>query len=195
MMQVDAETGTLSNVRQVLSPNYNERPVNTEIDLLVIHNISLPPAEFGGTDIDAFFTNTLDPQRHPYFVDIASTKVSCHCLIQRDGIITQYVPFTKRAWHAGVSCFEGREDCNDFSIGIELEGTDTIAYKKLQYFSLVSLVALLQKTYPRITLDRIVGHSTIAPGRKTDPGMAFDWKLFEKLLNMHSKFKRDKRDL
>lgn len=194
-MEIDVENGVLLNVRQVSSPNYNERPSNTDIDLLVIHNISLPPGEFGGPYIDAFFTNTLDPSDHPYFVEIASVEVSSHCFISRDGSITQYVPFTKRAWHAGISQFSGREDCNDFSIGIELEGTDTLPYDKLQYFALARLVALLQQTYPKITWDRIVGHSTIAPGRKTDPGPAFDWKLFLKLLSMDSKHSNNSKPI
>jgi AmpD protein len=186
-MGIDVEKGVLLNVRQVASPNYNERPLNTDIDLVVIHNISLPPGEFGGPYIDAFFTNTLDPSQHSYFEEIATMEVSSHCFISRDGSITQYVPFIKRAWHAGISQFSGREDCNDFSIGIELEGTDSLPYDKLQYFALARLVALLQRSYPKITWDRIVGHSTIAPGRKTDPGPAFDWKLFLKLLTMDSK--------
>lgn len=184
-MQIDAQTGLLTYARSVPSPNYDERPENTEIDLLVVHGISLPPGEFGTTYIDDLFTNTLDPTKHPFFQEILGLEVSSHCLIQRDGTITQYVPFVKRAWHAGLSIFEGREDCNNFSIGIELEGTDTIPYAKLQYLALARLVALLQTLHPKITGDRIVGHSTIAPGRKTDPGPAFDWKLFSKLLNMY----------
>lgn len=186
-MKMVCEKGLLLNVRQVPSMNFDERPENTEIDLLVVHNISLPPGEFGGPYIDALFTNTLNPKEHPYFLEIARLEVSTHCLIRRDGSITQYVPFTKRAWHAGVSAFDGRENCNDFSIGIELEGTDTLPYDKLQYLALASLVAFLQTLYPKITCDRIVGHSTIAPKRKTDPGPAFDWELFIKLLEMYRK--------
>ncbi len=181
-MQIDVEKGLLLNVRQVPSPNYNERPNGTVVDLLVIHNISLPPGEFGHSHIDAFFTNSLDFSLHPYFAEIASLQVSSHCLIERSGAIVQYVPFTKRAWHAGASWFAGREDCNNFSIGIELEGADHIPYTQPQYECLTKLVKLLRKTYPRITEDRIVGHSTIAPGRKTDPGPAFDWKLLADLL-------------
>jgi len=180
-MKIDVATGMLSDVRYVPSPNYNERPTNTVIDLLVIHNISLPPGEFGGSHIDAFFTNVLDPSRHPYFAEIAGVAVSSHCLIRRDGEIVQYVPFNKRAWHAGDSCFDGRKDCNDFSIGIELEGTDEIPYTPIQYTILADLVALLKKTYPEITDNRIVGHSTIAPTRKTDPGSVFDWGLLAAL--------------
>lgn len=185
-MRVELQTGLLTDVRQTKSPNYNERPPNTEIDLIVIHSISLPEGEFGGPYIDALFTNKLDWNLHPYFTKIKGLKVSSHCLIRRDGSITQYVPFTERAWHAGVSEFEGREDCNDFSIGIELEGTDVLPFEKLQYLALSRLVALLQKSYPKISWDRIVGHSTIAPGRKTDPGTGFDWNLFKKLLSLYS---------
>lgn len=182
-MQIDSESGLLIGAIQVASPNCSDRPVGCNIDLLVVHNISLPPGEFGGSYIDALFTNELDPLLHPYFMEIASLKVSCHCLIRRDGSITQYVPFHKRAWHAGCSEFEGREDCNDFSIGIELEGTDWTPFTEIQYQVLARLVALLQAQYPAITLERIVGHSTIAPTRKTDPGPFFDWGLLVKLLN------------
>jgi AmpD protein len=180
-MEIDVTTGMLSDVRYVPSPNSNERPIDTVIDLLVVHNISLPPGEFGGPHIDALFTNALDPSLHPYFAEIAGLEVSSHCLIRRDGEIVQYVPFNKRAWHAGDSYFEGRENCNDFSIGIELEGTDEIPYTPIQYTVLADLVALLKKTYPEITENRIVGHSTIAPMRKTDPGSVFDWNLLAAL--------------
>lgn len=180
-MEIDVGTGMLCDVRYVPSPNYNERPAGILIDLLVIHNISLPPGEFGGAHIDALFTNVLDPSHHPYFTEISSLEVSSHCLIRRDGEIVQYVPFNKRAWHAGDSCFDGREDCNDFSIGIELEGTDEIPYTPIQYAVLADLVALLKKAYPEITGNRIVGHSTIAPTRKTDPGSVFDWDLLAAL--------------
>jgi N-acetyl-anhydromuramoyl-L-alanine amidase len=180
-MQIDIETGLLSQVRYVSSPNYDERPLDTVIDLLVIHNMSLPPGEFGGAYIDAFFTNVLDASIHPYFMEISNLKVSSHCLIRRDGEIIQYVSFNKRAWHAGDSNFDGRKDCNNFSIGIELEGTDEIPYTAIQYTVLANLISLLKKAYPRITNNRIVGHSTIAPHRKTDPGSAFDWNLLAKL--------------
>ncbi|MBW4953645.1 1,6-anhydro-N-acetylmuramyl-L-alanine amidase AmpD, partial [Klebsiella pneumoniae] len=136
--------------------------------LLVVHNISLPPGEFGGPWIDALFTGTLDPAAHPYFADIAHLRVAAHCLIRRDGEIVQYVPFDKRAWHAGLSCWQGRENCNDFSIGIELEGTDTLAYTDAQYQALQEITRLLMQHYP-ITPARITGHSDIAPERKTDP--------------------------
>jgi AmpD protein len=182
MMHIDPATGLLLNVRYVPSPNYNDRPLGTPVDLLVIHNISLPPGEFGHSYIDAFFTNTLDRMLHPYFDEIASLTVSSHCLIRRDGEIVQYVSFNKRAWHAGDSCFAGRENCNDFSIGIELEGTDHIPYTSEQYQVLAALTMTLKNAYPKITPDRIVGHEAIAPMRKTDPGPAFDWPLLATLL-------------
>lgn len=181
-MNIDNHKGLLLNTEFVQSPNFNERPPDTDIDLIVIHNISLPPNEFGGPDINALFTNTLNPNNHPYFREIAHLKVSCHCLIRRDGRIIQYVPFTLRAWHAGVSSFLGRENCNNFSIGIELEGADEVPYTKEQYEVLTSLILALMETYKKITIDRIVGHSTIAPIRKTDPGPAFDWVLLNKML-------------
>lgn len=174
-MQLDIEKGVLVGVPHVYSPHYNERPPGMAIDLIVVHNISLPPNEFGGPYVGHFFTNTLDPACHPYFNGIASLKVSCHCFIRRDGELIQYVPFHKRAWHAGVSCFDGRDNCNDFSVGIELEGADNILYTDVQYRVLAKLVCVLQRTYPGITEDRVVGHSDVAPGRKTDPGSAFDW--------------------
>ncbi len=181
-MLVNTKTGLLEGVRYLPSPNADIRPEGTEIDLLVIHNISLPPGEFGFSFIDDFFTNTLDFSLHPYFTEIRDLKVSSHCLINREGKITQYVPFTARAWHAGASCFQGRENCNNYSIGIELEGTDDIPYTESQYKSLVGLITALQSVYPNITRDRIVGHSTIAPERKTDPGFSFDWGLLTNLI-------------
>lgn len=165
------------------SPNCDERPADTEIDLLVIHGISLPPGEFGGDAINALFTNQLDPKAHPAFHSIADLKVSAHILIRRDGEVIQYVPFKKRAWHAGESSFQGRTRCNDFSIGIELEGADTVPYEPIQYQRLAALTQVLMQFYPGITQQRIVGHSDIAPGRKTDPGAAFDWQHFFGLLN------------
>lgn len=144
--------------------------------LLVIHNISLPPAQFGGSFVEAFFCNQLDAQAHPYFATIASLQVSAHCLIKRSGEAVQFVSFDDRAWHAGQSCFQGVTNCNDFSIGIELEGTDDTPYTDAQYHSLVAVTRLLLRTYPRISVDCIVGHSDISPGRKTDPGAAFDWR-------------------
>lgn len=182
MQKIDSKTGLISSLRYIPSPNCNQRPENVEIDLCVIHNISLPPGEFGGPYIDDFFTNTLDVTQHPYFTEIHHLTVSAHCFINRQGVITQYVPLTCRAWHAGQSSFLGREDCNDYSIGIELEGTDDIPFTEVQYQVLAKLIRLIQGTYPKITLERIVGHSTIAPERKTDPGPIFDWELLAKLL-------------
>lgn len=178
-MQLQA--GWIAGVRQVPSPHFDTRPESDTPRLLVIHNISLPPGEFGGPWIDALFTGTLDPEAHPFFAGIASLKVSAHCLIRRDGEIVQYVPFHLRAWHAGVSCYQGREACNDFSIGIELEGTDTLPYTDAQYQSLTALSQLLISHYPALAAH-ITGHSDIAPIRKTDPGPAFDWARFRNAL-------------
>ncbi|MEC5317386.1 1,6-anhydro-N-acetylmuramyl-L-alanine amidase AmpD [Brenneria populi subsp. brevivirga] len=175
------ENGWLSGVKQVPSPHCDSRPDDEPPSLLVVHNISLPPGEFGGPYIDQLFTATLDPDAHPYFAGIHHLRVSAHCLIRRDGEIIQYVPFHLRAWHAGVSAFEGRERCNDFSVGIELEGTDTLPFTTEQYARLVAVTRLLIDAYP-ITPSRITGHSDIAPGRKTDPGPAFDWDFYYRLL-------------
>lgn len=169
--------------RQCPSPHFNERPDQITVDLLVIHNISLPPECFGGGHIESFFQGSLDCQQHPYFQTIADLRVSSHFLICRKGLVTQFVDCNKRAWHAGQSVWQGRDNCNDYSIGVELEGTDTIPYTEEQYQTLVTLTRWLQQQYPAITSDRIVGHSDIAPGRKTDPGSAFDWKHFHFLLN------------
>jgi AmpD protein len=157
------------------SPNRDARPSGAVIDLLVVHGISLPPGEYGGPWIDALFTNSLDAEAHPYFRGIAGLRVSAHTLIRRGGAIVQYVPFHLRAWHAGESCFAGRPCCNDYSIGLELEGTDLEPYTDGQYTQLAELARALRRIYPAITRDRIVGHSDIAPGRKTDPGPAFVW--------------------
>lgn len=173
--------GWLVNARRVPSPHYDCRPDDETPYLLVVHNISLPPGEFGGPWIDALFSGTLDPNAHPFFAGIAHLRVSAHCLIRRDGEIVQYVPFDKRAWHAGISCYHGRERCNDFSIGIELEGTDTLAYSEEQYRQLAAVTRQLIALYPDIA-KHMTGHSDIAPGRKTDPGPAFDWEKFRGLL-------------
>ncbi len=183
-MKIQKDPGLLLAARQLASPNQDQRPSNTPIDLIVIHGISLPPGEFGGLWIDALFSNSLEPQIHPYFREIANLRVSSHLLIRRDGEIVQYVPFQQRAWHAGQSCFAGRERCNDFAIGIELEGTDTLAYTDPQYRQLSRVIPVLMQTYPAITKDRIVGHEHIAPGRKTDPGRAFDWERLWDLLSL-----------
>jgi len=176
------ENGWLTGVRHCVSPHCNPRPEGSDISLLVVHGISLPPGQYGGPWIDDLFLGRLDPAVHPYFAQIAGLEVSAHCLIRRDGELVQYVSFLERAWHAGRSCFAGREACNDFSIGIELEGTDTESYTQAQYEVLAALSRCLMTRYPAITLDRIVGHSDIAPGRKTDPGPAFDWAGFRRRL-------------
>ncbi|MCG8392695.1 MAG: 1,6-anhydro-N-acetylmuramyl-L-alanine amidase AmpD [Pseudomonadales bacterium] len=164
------------------SPNFNARPDPDDISLLVIHNISLPPGQFGGPHIEALFCNRLDPQAHPYFREIHQLTVSAHFLIRRDGTLMQFVDCHQRAWHAGVSSFQGRDNCNDYAIGIELEGADDIPYEPDQYDTLVMLTGLLQQHYPGITDARITGHEHIAPGRKTDPGPAFDWAYYRKRL-------------
>lgn len=181
-MSIDKQTGLLEGVSYLASPNANQRPDQTIIDLLVIHSISLPPNQFGGDEIADFFTNQLDCSRHPFFEQIANLKVSAHLLIRRDGDLLQFVPFHKRAWHAGISEFAGRSNCNDFSIGIELEGCDDLPFEAIQYQQLVRVTGLLREAYPQITKSRIVGHSDIAPGRKTDPGPYFDWNYYQGLL-------------
>jgi len=148
------------------------------INLLVVHNISLPPKQFGGPYIDQLFAGCLNPDEHDYFKDIAGIRVSSHLLIRRDGELVQYVPLHKRAWHAGLSSYQGREKCNDFSIGIELEGADDVEYEAAQYQVLTKVTRLLLQAYPNMSRERITGHSEIAPGRKTDPGPAFDWNNF-----------------
>jgi len=175
-------TGLLAEAHQRPSPNCDQRPSGTIIDLLVIHNISLPPGEFGGPWIDQLFLNRLDPAAHPYFREIADLRVSAHLLIRRSGELIQYVPLHLRAWHAGVSEFHGRSCCNDFSIGIELEGTDRDPFEDAQYLTLERLARRLRTLYPEVTADRITGHSDIAPGRKTDPGPCFDWSRFHRAL-------------
>ncbi|XQW84400.1 1,6-anhydro-N-acetylmuramyl-L-alanine amidase AmpD [Thalassotalea piscium] len=177
--------GWLDGAEKIPSPYYNSRPEDTDVSLLVVHNISLPPGKFGGQYITDLFLGRLDPTIDPYFTSIYKLQVSAHCLIKRDGHIIQYVSFNDRAWHAGVSTFKGREQCNDFSIGIELEGTDDIPYTSAQYQQLSLLTATIKSAYPAIKND-IVGHCDIAPGRKTDPGEVFDWKYFQSLLsNQH----------
>jgi AmpD protein len=174
-LQVDLVSGLMSGARQIASPNCDSRPAGVEADLIVIHGISLPPGEFGGPWIEQLFTNALPPQAHPYFSQIQAVRVSAHLVLGRDGAVTQYVRFTERAWHAGKSIYLGREACNNFSVGIELEGTDTTPYEDAQYAALAEAVAALCAAYPRLSTDRLAGHSDIAPGRKTDPGPAFDW--------------------
>ncbi len=183
-MKLDPATGWVSGVAHCPSPNCNERPTD-EVSLLVIHNISLPPGCFGGGRVQLFFQNRLPVAEHPFFREIAGLRVSAHFLIERDGAITQFVSCRQRAWHAGVSRFGQRENCNDFSLGIELEGTDQLAYTDAQYQALQALVRCLQPVYPQLTAERSLGHSEIAPGRKTDPGAAFDWTRFRQGLAGH----------
>ena len=181
-LTIDPDTGLLTGVRQVLSPHLDERPSGAVPELLVIHGISLPPGEFGGPWIDRLFTGALPPAVHPYFAQIAGLRASAHALIRRDGQLVQYVPFGARAWHAGKSAYRGRAGCNDFSIGVELEGTDDTPYTDAQYASLVALTAALLGAYPTLHAQAIVGHSDIAPERKTDPGPSFDWARLRTLL-------------
>ena len=170
--------------RRVPSTHFNERPEGESPRLLVVHNISLPPGEFGGPYIDQLFTGTLRAQDHPYFAQIAGLRVAAHCLIRREGEIVQYVPFDKRAWHAGQSLYKGIENCNDFSIGIELEGTDELPYTEQQYRALTNITQSLIAAYG-LAVENITGHSDIAPGRKTDPGPSFDWDYFHSLIASH----------
>jgi AmpD protein len=180
---IHSSDGVVTSAIQRNSPNQDGRPEDCTIDLLVIHNNSLPPGEFGGPWIDDLFMNRLDPNAHPYFATIASRQVSSHLLIRRDGEIIQYVPLHMRAWHAGESCFDNQERCNDFSIGIELEGSDDTQYTDSQYRSLANVTNEIQKLFPAISNERITGHSDIAPGRKTDPGPNFDWERYKSLLD------------
>lgn len=175
--------GWLSAATRCPSPNFDARPAGMAVDLLVVHGISLPPGEFGGDAIEALFCNRLDPEAHPYFAAVAGLRVSAHLLIRRDGALQQFVRFEDRAWHAGESAFRGRTRCNDFAVGIELEGTDDCPYEAIQYRRLAATARLLMARFPGISTDRIVGHSDIAPQRKTDPGPAFDWPRFRSLLD------------
>ena len=181
-MQVELESGLMRDARQVASPNFDARPENAQIDLIVVHGISLPPGEFGGPWIDHLFTNTLPAQAHPYFAQIEGLRVSSHLVIARDGALTQYVSFNDRAWHAGRSSYQGRVECNDYSVGVELEGVDTLPYEPPQYQALAEAIAALCAAYPLISPQRITGHSDVAPGRKTDPGEAFDWPLAQRCI-------------
>jgi AmpD protein len=176
--RIDA-LGYVATATQVPSSNCDDRPPETVLSLIVLHGISLPPGRFGGDAIERLFTNRLDPDAHPYFASIAGLRVSSHFLIRRDGALLQFVPCALRAWHAGASVWQGRERCNDFSIGIELEGTDTRPFATPQYTMLAKVVKVLQRSYP---IAGVAGHSDIAPGRKTDPGPAFDWARLHRLL-------------
>jgi AmpD protein len=176
MFSLDQTTGLIREARIVASPNYDARPAGCDPSLIVVHGISLPPGEFGGPWIDRLFTNSLPADMHPYFAAIADVRVSAHFLIHRDGKLIQYVPVNRRAWHAGESSHAGRACCNDFSIGIELEGEDSIPYENAQYDCLAGLISTLRAQVESLANADVVGHSDIAPGRKTDPGEAFDWQ-------------------
>lgn len=182
LTELNIKNGWLSGEKRVLSPHFDPRPDVSDISLLVIHYISLPPEEFGGDFIDRFFEGTLDPTIHPYFEEIKDIRVSAHCLINRKGEITQYVNFNDMAWHAGLSNFEGREKCNEFSIGIEMEGSNEQPFTPEQYQSLAKLTKEIMQAYPQITKERIAGHCDIAPGRKVDPGQYFDWEYYKSLI-------------
>ena len=181
-MELSITNDILVGADIIESPNQNARPDNTDIELLVIHNISLPSGEFGSLAIRQFFCNELDCNAHPFYGEIAGLQVSAHLLIDRQGAITQFVPFSNRAWHAGEAEFCGRGNCNDYSIGIEMEGTDFESFTESQYLSLAEVTKLLLTAYPAMSADKIVGHSDIAPGRKTDPGPHFDWGRYRQSL-------------
>lgn len=180
--KVNIKTGLLESAIYQPSSHCDERPLDTQIDMIVIHGISLPPGQFGSPAIEQFFCGKLDHNQHPYFATIGHLTVSAHLLINRAGEITQFVPFHQRAWHAGESFFQGKTRCNDFSIGIELEGTDELPYEEVQYQQLGKTVSALMQAYPAICAERIVGHNDIAPGRKTDPGPSFDWQYLKRNL-------------
>lgn len=176
--------GLIRPAEQRPSPNQDDRPDGCEPELIIIHGISLPPGEFGGPYVEQLFTNCLDWDAHPYFAEIRGLNVSSHVFIRRDGSLIQFVPFNRRAWHAGASCYRERQNCNDFSIGIELEGEDETPYAGVQYESLINTVSALQATYTRFCARRVVGHCDVAPNRKSDPGPAFDWlRLYDGLSN------------
>ena len=190
-MHIDA-AGLLDTAQFIASPNCDERPVDTDISLLVIHNISLPPDEFGGDGVIELFTNRIDPNAHPYYQSLQGLKVSAHFFIRRDGTAIQFVSCWKRAWHAGVSSWQGKDRCNDYSIGIELEGSDTTAFTDAQYTALIALTQYLCNRYP---IKDIAGHSDIAPDRKTDPGPHFDWKKYATGIGNAEYFKTTKNFL
>lgn len=175
---VVGDAGWLDAARRIASPNFDERPCGEPVSLIVVHAISLPPSRFGSDDIVRLFTNTLDPDAHPYFQQISTLRVSAHFLIRRDGELIQFVSCRQRAWHAGLSCWEGRERCNDFSLGVELEGCDEQRFEDAQYARLVELIAALREQYP---IKAVVGHSDVAPGRKSDPGPCFEWQRLASL--------------
>jgi N-acetyl-anhydromuramoyl-L-alanine amidase len=180
-LTIDAGRGLVEQARQVPSPNQDARPPGASIDLIVVHGIGLPPGEFGGPWVEALFLNRLPAEVHPFFRTLEGLKVSAHVFVRRDGSMLQFVPFHARAWHAGASSWRHRTACNDFSVGIELEGADEVPYEPVQYEVLAQLVAVLRLTYPTLARDAIVGHSEVAPGRKTDPGPGFDWSQLGRL--------------
>jgi AmpD protein len=181
-MHIEPSTGLLTRTRQVLSTHYDARPGGCVPELIVVHGISLPPGEYGGPWIEHLFTGTLPRHVHPYFATIPPGRVSAHVLVRRDGTPVQFVPFGARAWHAGLSQYQGRAACNDFSVGIELEGTDETGYEDAQYRTLTAVIAALLRCYATLDAARIVGHSDIAPGRKLDPGAKFDWPRLRALV-------------
>jgi AmpD protein len=183
-LQVDAASGYLTQARRVATPNYDVRPNGAVPELIVVHGISMPPAEFGGPWIDKLLTNSLPVDAHPHFKEVAFLRVSTHLLIRRDTELVQYVSLNDRAWHAGVSNYQGRERCNDFSIGIELEGAEGIPYEPMQYRALADVIASLCLAYPTLSRERIVGHCDISPGRKGDPWEVFDWPRLRALLKI-----------
>ena len=182
--------GWVEQARIIQSPNFNERPETSLINAIIIHSISLPPGSYQGNDISDFFMNHLDCHKDPYYKKIADLKVSSHILIRRTGELIQYVNLFSRAWHAGQSSLYGQDNCNNFSIGIELEGTDNSTFEQAQYTVLTDIVLALMACFPKITSERIVGHSDIAPGRKTDPGSGFDWQQWKSQLTSKKLLKR-----
>lgn len=186
-LHVNPKAGRLEEAKWIASPNFEPRPPGLVPELIVVHGISLPPDEFGGMGVEQLFTNQLNPLEDSYYQGIDGLKVSSHLFIRRGGEVVQFVDFNQRAWHAGVSCFEGRENCNDFSIGIELEGADHIAYTASQYEALAQVILALQQAYPSLNKAAVVGHSDIAPGRKTDPGPLFNWAALKRLTNSSTK--------
>jgi AmpD protein len=182
-MTMEADSGRLNFAQWIPSPNFDARPAGVEPELIVIHGISLPPNQFGGDDVVKLFTNQLDFTQDAFYAGLQGLEVSAHLYIRRDGSLIQFVDFNQRAWHAGISLFEGRTRCNDFSIGIELEGSDFTCYTASQYHALANAIAALLEAFPRLSKQRIVGHSDIAPGRKTDPGRYFNWKALNRLLS------------
>lgn len=182
-MNINKDTGLIDAAEIKISPNHDERPDPEDISGIVVHNISLPPSEFGATFIDDLFLNQLNCGLHPYFEQLSGLKVSSHLLIRRNGELVQFVPFHRRAWHAGESQWQGRERCNDFTVGIELEGCDDKPFEDVQYQMLATVIESLCKTYPELNFQRIAGHEHIAPGRKTDPGPFFEWDYLKQLLD------------